>query len=325
MGGAQKTGFFECTETKHVQCCKDCSSAFACKEGCSSASGCKSGKADVKADCPTMLDYPGTLFLETVPNITYKCTNTEGFYKDIADKYGIDRSWIAWGRRHVRIHNGCQYTGEKVNECIEKNDGFWYNYPLPAENIEIPNPKSIIGGNYTQMRGLTTRMENESKDADISLSMVSRSDIVDSGSLPALMMQFAITNMNKIIETANEIIEQERKSMIANFLMAFLMFIPMAGATAGALGSSILRTILNVAGELASIGVGIYEVVDDPDNALLAVFGLLLGGVSLTPFKEVAQARRNMKSEELDKLGPIKTDLGRIDTLKGKGLSCKKS
>ncbi|KFY98142.1 hypothetical protein V500_01790, partial [Pseudogymnoascus sp. VKM F-4518 (FW-2643)] len=246
MGSAQKTGFFECTETKHVKCCKDCSSAYSCPDGCSPGSGCKSGKADVKADCPTMLSYPGFLYLETVPNITYKCTDTEGFYKDIADKYGIDRSWITWGRRHVLIHDGCKYAGEEFNECVELNDGFWYNYPNPAGNIEIPNPKSIIGRNYTQMRDLTTRMENESKDADVSLSMVSRSDIVDSGSLPALMMQFAITNMNKIIETANEIIEQERKSFIANFLMAFLMFIPIAGATAGALGSAFLRTILNV-------------------------------------------------------------------------------
>lgn len=325
MGDAQKTGFFECTETKHMQCCNDCSSAYSCPNGCTPGSGCKSGKVTVKADCPTMLAHSGFAYLEAVPNITYKCTDTEGFYKDIADKYGIDRSWITWGRRHVLIHSGCQYEGDKFNDCVERNDGFWYNYPNPAGKIEIPNPKSIIGRNYTQMRGLTIRMENESKDADISLSMVSRSDIVDSGSLPALMIQFAITNMNKIVETANEIIEQERKAFIANFLMAFLMFIPMAGATAGALGSAFLRTMLNVAGELASIGIGIYEVVDDPDNALLTIFGMLLGGVSLKPFREVAQARRNMKSGELDKLGPIKTDLGRINTLKGKGLSCKKS
>jgi len=32
-----------------------------------------------------------------------------------------------------------------------------------------------------------------------------------------------------------------------------------------------------------------------------------------------------MKSGELEKLGPIKTDLGRIDTLKARGLGCKKS
>lgn len=96
-------------------------------------------------------------------------------------------------------------------------------------------------------------------------------------------------------------------------------------ATAGVLGSAFLLTILNVASKLASIGMGISEVVDDPDHALIAIIGLLLGGVSLKPFKEVAQARRNMKSGELNMSGPIKTDLGRIDAFKGKGLSCEKS
>lgn len=326
MGGAQKTGFFECTETKHVQCCKDCSSAFACQNGCSSGSNCKSGKAYVKADCPTMLDYPGNVasgFGDAPPNITYKLTNEDGFYKDIADKYGIDRSWISWGKRRVLIHTGCKYAGDKVKECQEKNDGFWYNYPLPADKIEIPNPKNIIGANYTQMRNLKTRMENESKNAAV--GGTSRGDIVDSGSLPALMMQFAVTSMDKVVDTANKIEEQERKSTILNFVLGFLMFIPFVGQTAGALGSSVLRTIINVAGELANIGVAIYEVVDDPDNALLTVMGLLLGGASLKPFKEVAQARRGMKNSEYEKLGPIKTDLGRIDTLKGRGLGCKKS
>lgn len=76
----------------------------------------------------------------------------------------------------------------------------------------------------------------------MSLSTVFLSDIVDLGALPALMIQFAITGMNKIIETANEIIEQERKFMIADFFMAFLMFIPMSGVTPGTLGATLLRT-----------------------------------------------------------------------------------
>ncbi|KAH5249918.1 hypothetical protein HBI72_154370 [Parastagonospora nodorum] len=241
-----------------------------------------------------MLDYSGTKtsdFGDAPPNITCKCTDTDGFYKDIAEKYGIDKYWITWGKRRVLIHSGCQHAGSGAKECQEKYDSFWYNYPLPGGDIQIPNPKGVIGANYTQMRNLKSRMESESKDIDISLST------------------FAVTSMDKIVETGNEDDEQKRKSAIANFLMAFLMLIPMVGSTAGALGATMLRTIINVAGELANIGVAIYEVLDDPDNALLSALGLLLRGVSLKPFKEVAQARRGMKDGELEKLGPIKNDL----------------
>jgi hypothetical protein len=64
--------------------------------------------------------------------------------------------------------------------------------------------------------------------------------------------------------------------------------------------------------------VAIYEVVDDPENAPLSVADLLVGGMSLKHSKEVAQARRGMKSEML-------VMLSRIGTLKRIGLECKTS
>jgi hypothetical protein len=140
-----------------------------------------------------------------------------------------------------------------------------------------------------------------------------------------LMMQFAIASMNNVVETANEIAEQERKSTIATTLIAFLMFTPIAGSTADALGAIMLRTIINVSDEPANISVAICKVVDDIYNALLSFLSFLLRGVSPKPCKKVAQARRSMKDGEFEKLGPIKNDLKRIGTLKGKGLGCEKS
>ncbi|KAH7364620.1 putative glycosyl hydrolase, family 18 [Rhexocercosporidium sp. MPI-PUGE-AT-0058] len=269
---------------------------------CKSAFGgspCKGGKVDVKVDCPTTLDYHYTLNFASQPSITYKLLNEDGFFKDIADKFGIDKSWIIWGDRTVMLHSGCQTRIS--SDFLTPNS----NYPM-ASNIKIPNPKGVIGEKYKEMRALTTRMESENKDAD--LFSVSRADIVDS-----------------VVETANKLIEVERKSMILNFVTAFLMFILIVGQTAGLLGATVLRTIINVAGELGNIAVGIYSVVDDLDNALINIFGILLGGVNLRPFKEVASIRRGMKDAEVNKLGLIKKDLDRITSLKGKGLACGKS
>ncbi|KAH6725074.1 hypothetical protein BKA61DRAFT_688506 [Leptodontidium sp. MPI-SDFR-AT-0119] len=84
---------------------------------------------------------------------------------------------------------------------------------------------------------------------------------------------FAITNMNQVIETANKILEQERKNMILNFVTAFLMFIPLAGGAAGSIGGGLLRTIINISGELGNLAVGIYSVVVEPGNALVTIFG----------------------------------------------------
>ncbi|KAH9204631.1 putative glycosyl hydrolase, family 18 [Leptodontidium sp. 2 PMI_412] len=317
MAGAQKSGFFQCTETK-IQCCRSkCTSGLGCSADCSTAAGCQTGKVAVKVDCPTTLAYPYVATYTAQPNITYTCTNMDGFYKDISDKYGIDRSWLTWSDRRVQVQTGCSGSGKKAEDCLKLTSHYWYNYPAPVSNIQIPNPKSVIGGRYNEMRALKARMESQSTNADI--FSVSRMDIADSGSLPALMMQFAITNMNQVIETANKILEQERKNMILSFVTAFLMFIPLAGGAAGSIGGGLLRTIINIGGELGNLAVGIYSVVDEPGNALVTIFGMLLGGVNVRPFKEIATYRRNIKSEDLNQLGPIKKDLDRIDTLKAKG------
>jgi hypothetical protein len=67
-----------------------------------------------------MLDYAKTVasgFGDAAPNITYKYTNPDGFYKDIAEKYSIDKSWITWGKRRVLIYSGCQHAGSGIKEC----------------------------------------------------------------------------------------------------------------------------------------------------------------------------------------------------------------
>lgn len=65
--------------------------------------------------------------------------------------------------------------------------------------------------------------------------------------------------------------------------------------------------------------VGFHSVVDEPGNALITIFGMLLGGVNVRPFMEIATYRRNINSEDLNQLGPIKKDSDRTDTLKAKG------
>lgn len=97
------------------------------------------------------------------------------------------------------------------------------------------------------------------------------------------------------------------------------VFIPVAGSAAGSIGGGLLRTIINISGELGNLAVGIYSVVDEPGNPLVSILGMLLGGVNIRPFKEIATYRRNMKSEDLNQLGPIKKDLDRIEILKAKG------
>jgi len=125
VAGAQKSGFFQCIETK-IQCCRSkCTSAFGCSADCSVAAGCQAGKVTVKVDCPTTLAYPYAASYTAQPKITYTCTNMDGFYKDISDKYGIDRSWLTWSDRKVQIQPVCSGSGKKVEDCLKLTSHYW--------------------------------------------------------------------------------------------------------------------------------------------------------------------------------------------------------
>lgn len=66
------------------------------------------------------------------------------------------------------------------------------------------------------------------------------------------------------------------------------MIIPSAGCIAGAVGGIAIRGILGIIGETAIVALTIYELIDDPSNALYTVLGFFVGGVSRQPFREAA-------------------------------------
>ncbi|KAL2131638.1 hypothetical protein VTI74DRAFT_4792 [Chaetomium olivicolor] len=80
-----------------------------------------------------------------IPRASFTLTDSEEFYKDIAEIYGIDREWIKFGNCLVRTNNGCQYAREDVLACQDEKDNFFHHYPLANyDKIEIYNPKKII-------------------------------------------------------------------------------------------------------------------------------------------------------------------------------------
>lgn len=72
--------------------------------------------------------------------------------------------------------------------------------------------------------------------------------------------------------------------------------------------------------------MGIYSVVDDPDNAPLAIMGIILAPLSLTSIPKVSQAaaiRRGMDDLAVLKLGAKLG--GRMGTIKKVTGSCRRT
>ncbi|KAI1770463.1 putative glycosyl hydrolase, family 18 [Hypoxylon cercidicola] len=308
--------YFTCTEFKNIRCCRECNYAT-CLEGCVKGTDCKSGWREIDIACPRIerdnIDVLDPLY---IPNATFHLNDAEGFWKDIGEEWGIDESWIKFGMRHMKSANGCQYAGEDVLECIKKHDRWFYNYPL-VDHVEVYNPKDIIGDSFPQ----ATDMLNRFKIVRVYGGWDDQtllSDLVDATSLPGYSTEEAIASMENIVETAGEILEEERKQFILNFITGLLFWIPVVGEAVGAVGLTSLRSLLRVIGSVGEAGEALYDVVNDPDNAFMTVFSYLLGaGLGRAGFRNAANSRRDLTEAQYNSLGNVKTKLDTVQNIRG--------
>ncbi|GAB1317047.1 hypothetical protein MFIFM68171_07257 [Madurella fahalii] len=225
----------------------------------------------------------------------------------------------AWSS--VRTNNRCQYAGEDVLECLDKNDNWFRYFPIADyDKTEVYNPKEIISDSLPNVGDMLNRFQVVSEYGDWNEFMLV-SDLVDATSLPAFSSEEAVTSMEKIVETADEIVQAQREEFILSFITGLLFWIPFVGEAVGAAGMTTARTLLRLIGGVGEAGMAIHDVIGNPDNAFMAVFGYLLGaGVGRAGFKSAAESRRGMSADEFNSLANVKTRLMEYDDVRS--LSC---
>ncbi|KDN69706.1 putative exo-1,3-beta-D-glucanase [Colletotrichum sublineola] len=204
---------------------------------CDSSKNCQKGQRDFTVNCPTSWAANTDIYADIPYQLTYVLTNEAKFFSEISEKYGIQKDWIEFGDHRSRIANCCHYAGADVNKCDKKKSIWWHGWPL-LKDINIPNPKDVFSDSCDKVSG--------------------RGDLVNALALPSLMMSEAVESMRSVVKVAKKALEEERKSVIANFLTAILMLIPIAGEAAAEVGARTMRAIIGIAGELANVGVTIY-------------------------------------------------------------------
>jgi chitinase len=314
MAGAQETQNFACYSTEHVICCSECQSAGGCPPTCDFFKNCQNGLRKWRIQCPTEIPDPADQESD-VPTVDYYCLSVEEFYADIAGLYGIDRSWITWGKLLAKINGGCSQSPE--THCGDDTNTFWTNFPLPAADIVVPNPKDLIARSYGKTQDFTRSLAIQRAFMPFDVNVAQMSDLVDAASVPALLTASAVDSMSKVVEAAKDITAEERKSMILNFVMAVLLLIPGVGEIADAAGLVALKTMIILIGDTANIFLGIYGVVDDPKSVVFAIFGLLLGGGGNSKsFIDAAATRRRFSDNDKTTLAPIKGNLEKISNMR---------
>ncbi|KAI0181182.1 putative glycosyl hydrolase, family 18 [Hypoxylon sp. FL1284] len=307
--------YFTCTEAKDILCCTDCRYDN-CVDTCVKGWDCVNGPGTVDIPCPQM-EFQRSIAdgdQTPIPNATFHFKDEDGFWKALGDEYGIQKDWVKFDRRLMRVNNGCQYAGENVKECEDERNNFFYNYPLPG-TVTVYNPKSVVGDSLPDAEDMLDRFKIMRAYGDWDDEM-EISDLVDATSLPAYSTEEAVANMQKIVDEAGEIEKQERESFILDFVTGLLFWIPFVGEALGPEFAA-MRSILRLIGEAGEAGTAVYDVVTDPQNAFMSVFSYLLGaGVGRSGFKKAADSRRSLTNTEYNSLGKVTDKLDTVESIR---------
>ncbi|KAF4160411.1 hypothetical protein CNMCM6069_008761 [Aspergillus lentulus] len=286
---------FNCVAQSYVTCCADCGWQ-GCRDGCDGSCGKgQSGDRNKTVSCP--VTRPNTGIGSDGPTIYWQLEDENAFLKDIAEKYGVDPSWITYKPRRASSSQGCKPVDDY--KC-----GFWwFGYPARKDHISVPNPKDVIATAMTNLTIISDMLADAAIEAATLLYVGSTSDVVAASELPVFMTEFAVESMEKIVKAADDIEDAEKKAMILNFVMAFLMIVPAVGEAVGSLGFATIGRIILLTGAAGDTAFGVYGLVDDPKSAIMALFAALVGFRGEMGFAKAAEVRRGMTSKEIAALG----------------------
>jgi hypothetical protein len=167
----------------------------------------------------------------------------------------------------------------------------------------VPNPKDIIATAMTNLTIISDMLADAAIEAATLLYVGLTSNVVAASELPVFMTEFAVKSMEKIVKAADDIKDAEKKAMILNFIMAFLMIVPAVGEAVSSLGFATIRHIILLTGAAGDTVFGVYGLVDDPKSAIMALFAALVGFYGKMGFAKAAEVRRGITSKEIAALG----------------------
>jgi hypothetical protein len=224
------------------------------------------------------------------------------FYTDLLNTTSVDKDSITF----QDINNAASCAPNDDN-CQKQSWDLGIPTPGAYDKSDITNPKDIIASGLEKFGAMNQQLSNILSDLGIGMYTGSADDVIAAISVPILMVAEAIDQMETVVETADEIDEAQRKSIILAFLGAILFFIPVVGEVLGSVaGLATLARIVAVIATAGDVAMDIYTIVDDPGNAPLAIFGLVLAPLGLLDVAAVAKAAgitRGLGPDTLGKLG----------------------
>ncbi|KAH8695443.1 hypothetical protein BGW36DRAFT_299192 [Talaromyces proteolyticus] len=252
---------------------------------------------------------------------------TAQFYADLYSQTAIPKNKTSI-QTHVRTTNDCPPSASQGdgNDCWNLGVDYTMPYINNYTEADVINPKDVV----TKATSSATNLEGQISDVLEWMQGILYDgefmDVVDTISIPIMMINSSITEMATIESVADEITREKRMEIILAFFGAILFLVPIAGELLGSVAElAEIGAIVTAAGDVGNVAFDIYSVASDPKNAPLAIMSAIFDPLALLDAAKVAKAaniRRGMSAGDILKLGDqVKPVLDKIGSIKSKS-SC---
>ena len=286
---------------------------------------CLTPGANVNASEPCPPDYSKRGYGTTDPydQSVYWSLNSDKsdqFYADLLDNTGIPKTKTKSGR--YNRDNTCTGASKPDDRCWGL--GLDYDIPIPDgyKASDVTNPKTLVQKALENSNGLADQLQWAVLDLQNDCYGGDPSALVDAVSLPVIMIAQAVDSMAEVAEVAEKIDEEKRKALILAFIGAILFLVPIAGEILGSVAElADIASIIAIMGVVGNAALDVYNVIDDPKNAPLAIFSLILEPLALLDLVKIQKAaniRRGMSDADVAKLGgKVASRMGTVKKLIG--------
>ncbi|KAJ4250226.1 hypothetical protein NW762_012041 [Fusarium torreyae] len=252
--------------------------------------------------------------------VEFTVRDEEGFYEALLEETGIRKEWVEWVEEDA-VPDICPCPlGQCPPQCEHSQNYYmrknWMRRIKDKSKIEIDNPKEVLDEAIPSTDDLIDIALSTYIEMRLGASEADSADIVTAFSMPIFMLQDASKSIAEIKEIGEEMKETHTRDLVLNILSIIFAVIPFAGLAASAIGGAArIASVALIVGEAGNAAISIVEIVDNPESAPFAILGMLIGAAGIrggmsprSAFKEAANARRALTSNEMKAFSPTFRD-----------------
>ncbi|KAL2257800.1 hypothetical protein VTK26DRAFT_9157 [Humicola hyalothermophila] len=237
----------------------------------------------------------------------WEVRDREGLNKTLGNE-GIDMEWVEFGDYTWEFR--CTPTSGGTGACFNFEKAH-HGFPTAKENFDVPNPKDVVDEARKNFDTMSAQYDDMYMMLGFDTFDGSPADAVEVLAMPVFLLEDAVAAMKEVKKIAQDEKDRRDKDLILKIIEGILFLIPFVGAAIGNLGrvGAMMARVLMAVESIGSGSLGVYELVENPEMAPVAILAMVLGGLGASGsrgalrYRELRISKGKLSPDQKNNLG----------------------